>query len=769
VDEEPEEEQVEFDDALAELESFSKSVASESVEGPVESPVESTDDNNTDDTESHRVESTDVDSDSSDDGALNIADIAISDDDDTPLSKPRERSAAEIDDGGLSLSADDEIAPIKVSATDVPEALANRTPADSNDELSLSLDDDSIVETRSTSVSADESFNELSDGIAELSIENPAGDTSSGEIDLKSLPDGDGDTEVLSSEPQEELNDSADLGGSLGSGEDAAADSMQTVLNDVGDSDDPVSEISLEAPVVELKTVTNLSDDADECEATDTSAEQQPVAAVEDSAEAAVESQSTDAPKSIAEELIESLQGSDDSLPETQAVAPPAVDSSAVIGGSDAGYDTPHEELRKSREETAVMQEKIVEDQVDEEQIYQQFELIGKKRMRQKVVAGAATAAVAVFIGAGVHYSGILTPEPVPAPILVVEAEPQRDREQESLNAAIERSATLINPETLSTEELLVTLSEGSGQDTLGDLRRYILGGSERTVDRVDKFDSEPRAGAAIPADSGSMKLLKNRVAHSGDKYFDLWSRREIDLRLYIELVDRLIGAGDIIAASELCHRTKDKLFAVMGKQSVARAYSKLGNKAEATKLLEFAARDTYSISSAAERVVAMADYAYTEHVIGRHEDSLDSYLSVSILAASLNRSEYKTIGHAAVSDYLQRADMQHESLAQLERAMAAALELPANSAARDLALRHIALTEARMGLFVEAIEHTDQIIDPFASVSAYHGIALEYEARENYAMATVVIEKAFDASSVIADKEKRKHLLSKIKLASSE
>jgi len=164
-----------------------------------------------------------------------------------------------------------------------------------------------------------------------------------------------------------------------------------------------------------------------------------------------------------------------------------------------------------------------------------------------------------------------------------------------------------------------------------------------------------------------------------------------------------------------------------------------------------------------------MADYAYTEHVIGRHEDSLDSYLSVSILAASLNRSEYKTIGHAAVSDYLQRADMQHESLAQLERAMAAALELPANSAARDLALRHIALTEARMGLFVEAIEHTDQIIDPFASVSAYHGIALEYEARENYAMATVVIEKAFDASSVIADKEKRKHLLSKIKLASSE
>ena len=392
---------------------------------------------------------------------------------------------------------------------------------------------------------------------------------------------------------------------------------------------------------------------------------------------------------------------------------------------------------------------------------------IGKKRSLRRVTAGAGAVAVVAVIGSGVHFSGVLKPVPEPAPVVVAQVEPQRDIEQESLNAAIERSATLINPETLSTEELLTTLAEGSGQDTLGDLRRYILGGSRAASSTNES--NVPRAGAAIPADVDSMKLLKNRIGHSGDKYFDKWSRREIDLRLYIELVDRLVDAGDIVAAMELCNRTKDNLFAVMGKQSIARAYKRMGDNTEAAKLLETASRNTYSIASPAERVVAMADYAYSEHVIGRHDDALDSYLSVSILAASLNRPEHKTVGLTAVSDYLMRAGKDSEARKQLGRANEAALELPANSAARDLAFRHIALTEASMGLFDEAISHADQIIDPFASVSAYHGIALEYESRENYTMATEVIQKAFDASSVIADKEKRRQLLSKIRLANSD
>ena len=176
------------------------------------------------------------------------------------------------------------------------------------------------------------------------------------------------------------------------------------------------------------------------------------------------------------------------------------------------------QELAKSREQTAAMQEKIVEDQVVEEEVYLQFEQMGKQRMMKKVAAGAATAAAAVVLGAGVHFSGVLEPAPKPVAVVAEVVEPQLDLEQESLNAAIERSATLINPETLSTEELLVTLSEGSGQDTLGDLRRYILGGSGRSTDVVEAAEGEPRAGAAIPADSDSMKLLKNRVAHGGDK-----------------------------------------------------------------------------------------------------------------------------------------------------------------------------------------------------------------------------------------------------------
>jgi len=51
-----------------------------------------------------------------------------------------------------------------------------------------------------------------------------------------------------------------------------------------------------------------------------------------------------------------------------------------------------HEQLRKSREQAAVLQEKIVEDLVEEEQIYQDFEQMGKKRTLQKVLADQAAA-----------------------------------------------------------------------------------------------------------------------------------------------------------------------------------------------------------------------------------------------------------------------------------------------------------------------------------------------------------------------------------------
>ena len=739
---------------------------------------------------------TTVESDATGSAEIDISDIALSEDNDAPLTKPRENSNVELDDGGLSLAADDSIAPIKTSATDVPAALAN-CPATDADVLSLSLDDSSTLPVSGASAKsgantvADAAGDEQPDTVANLI--NASDDANSDfSIDTVEASKEDALTDSAVVSVTSDVLDNADVSPLDEQGE-APAQSVEVSVdtsanNDVDDSSLNDDDSSADVDTVELGGA--ISEQEQSLESVTEAGTIAPVAELEtdapsapaqneapDAQSSAVESASAAAGsvKSIAEELIESLQGSDTpTANESEPVAAVGMHGSTVTSvdaRSSFAVDDEQEQLRKSREQVAVLQEKIEEDLEEEEQVYQEFEQIARQRTVQKAVAGVAAVAAVAAIGAGVHFSGILnSAQDVSMPATVAVVEPQRDHEQESLNAAIERSATLINPENLSTEELLMSLAQGSGQDTLGDLRRYILGGSASRVAKTsDAAESAPRVGAAIPADSDSMKLLKNRVAHSGDKYFDKWSRREIDLRLYIELVDRLIDAGDIVAATELCNRTKDNLFAVMGKQSVARAYKARGDLEEALDMLQSASRSTYSIASAPERVVAMADYAYSEHVIGQREDALDSYLSVSILAASLNRSEYKTIGHAAVSDYLMRAGLESEGSRQLGKAIEAAHELPGNSAARDLALRHIALTEARMGLFEDAIKHTDEIIDPFASVSAYHGIALEYEARKDYAMATEVIQKAFDASSVITDKEKRRQLLSKIQLANTD
>ena len=710
-----------------------------------------------------------------------ISAISLSDDNDTPLSKPRSSGNTELDDGGLSLAGDDNIAPIKAASNDVPEALANRSSSGDSEELGLSLDNSDTAsdiafgsastdssEATATANSTDE---DATDDLLSDFADNIESDTGVDQSDVQEIS-LDGDDDAAPGALEQSLDALADIT----SDADDSTDAFDQA--DVSDAEDGQSLETNEIESSEVESAdtgsVDVSADVDNAEADSPEIETNTTVADSPAPADSTANAGKGPAKSIAEELIESLGSSASAAPASaepsqQAPAVSLDQSAAVSGAGMVSADSDDEELRKSREQVAVLQEKIEEDLVEEEQVYQEFEQIAKKRTVQKLLGGVAASAAVAAIGGGIYLSGILTATEVPTSQIVVAAEPvQPDREQESLNAALERSATLINPETLSTEELLMTLAQGSGQDTLGDLRRYILGGSAR-LNASTNEDDVPRAGAAIPADSDSMKLLKNRVPHGGDRYFDEWSRREIDLRLYIELVDRLIESGDIVAASELCSRTKDNLFAVMCKQSVARAYKNQGNQAEAEQLLETASRNTYSIAAAAERVVAMADFAYSEHVLGRHEDALDSFLSVSILAASLNRYEYQTIGHAAVSDYQLRAGMTRESRQQLSRSIEAAYDLPANSAARDLALRHIALTEARMGLFDEAIEHTDQIIDPFASVSAYHGIALEYEENQNYVMATEVIQKAFDASAVIEDREKRRQLLSKIKLANSD
>jgi len=102
-----------------------------------------------------------------DSAELDFSDMAISDDDDTPLTKRKESSNVELDDGGLSLASGDSVAPIKASATDVPEALANRKPADAMEELSLSLDDTAASPVKNSNRVAEGSLSELETSLSQ--------------------------------------------------------------------------------------------------------------------------------------------------------------------------------------------------------------------------------------------------------------------------------------------------------------------------------------------------------------------------------------------------------------------------------------------------------------------------------------------------------------------------------------------------------------------------------------------------------------------------
>ena len=97
---------------------------------------------------------------------------------------------------------------------------------------------------------------------------------------------------------------------------------------------------------------------------------------------------------------------------------------------------------------------------------------------------------------------------------------------------------------------------------------------------------------------------------------------------------------------------------------------------------------------------------------------------------------------------------------------MTTAYELPVNTAARDLAIRHVALTEVQLGLTAQATEHANLIVDPFAAVSALHGIALELERIGDQTNASLTLNMAYRAGSQIKNSEKREKLLEKIKLA---
>ena len=389
---------------------------------------------------------------------------------------------------------------------------------------------------------------------------------------------------------------------------------------------------------------------------------------------------------------------------------------------------------------------------------------------KKKILAMAAAGLGVVGVGALVALQSGLLSKPVEPATTVVAVAPVKDKsaefdavEQVSLNAAIERAEVLKNPDKYTTEELIVYLAEDLGENAKNELKNYVTGGADY---KSSSQAAVPRMGAAIPADSDSELWLRNRVDHPADEFFDDWSKREVDLQAYLELQDRLIEVGDLEIALDVSKNTKDKLFAVMSQQRLARAYHALGNSDKASEVLAMAVRGTYAIKLESERVLAIGDYALTEQALGLDEDAEDSFLKASILSRSLHKPQNRTVAFSAIAEYFHKARRSSEALEFLDLAMTTAYELPVNTAARDLAIRHVALTEVRLGLTEQATEHANLIVDPFAAVSALHGIALELERTGDEENARLTLNMAYRAGSLIKNSDKREKLLEKIRLA---
>ncbi len=389
---------------------------------------------------------------------------------------------------------------------------------------------------------------------------------------------------------------------------------------------------------------------------------------------------------------------------------------------------------------------------------------VARKRMDSKKLL-AAVAGTALLVGGGTfafQNKDALLPASSDEPIAVANIKPVNILNGGSPQLTMKTGdiSNSTDLEELSTEELLVNLSVSSNANSIVELEPYFL-------DTVSPTRSGPRFGAAVPAESERMVGIKSRVPHPADKYFDDWSNREADLSLFLALLDSLIEKDDLSVAQQLSDRAKDKLFAVMSGQRLARAYSEIGKNQEVSSIMALASRDTYAIKSAEERVLAISDYALTEQALGLNEDSMDTFLKTSILARNLVKPEHRTVALSSAARYFQLSGREAEAQQLLDESLQASRSLPQNTAARDLATRYIALSEARMGLFNQALEHTKLIVDPFAAVSAYHGIALAIEHAGDETNARKVLNMAYRAGSEIEDKEERDILLSKVVLAS--
>lgn len=660
--------------------------------------------------------------------------LSLSVDDSSPLTKPKPKTGKAPDDGGLTLSLDNDtpLTTKKESTKPKPEALdatlsldnepspaaKKLPPVDETDvkpaEPEISIASEPVTEIPSEVVAetapvaeARDTSRELKEDVAPL-LDEP-------EPKLPASPNKDEGTQAP---PQDSEIDKA--------GSDQSADNIAAELT---------SGSVVEAPVIASKPGANALDSLIDDLASGAGGLVLPGQTATEDVPAVVDAPPVTHQADGSADLQHSLQ--------SQLQSAEALDS--IVDNSNGTKDD-------HREEVSIVFE-------DDEIKVKRAKLI-KTAVAASVMVGVLGGGAAFYLTGGLGGKAVV---PVVATIAPVNENSALDAVEEgSLNAAIKRSTDISNPDDYSTEELIVYLADDLGVNARKELQNYVNGDGEYEVAPLPV----PRMGAAIPADSNSVLWLKNRVDHSADKHFDEWSKREVDLQAYMELQERLIEVGDLEIARDVSSTTKDNLFAVMSLQRLARSYNELGHSDKAMEVLQLATRGIYSIESEAERTIAIADYAMTEKEMGLTEDALDSFLKASILARSLSNPESKTVALSAIAEYYQRVGRDKDMAEYLDLAMTTAYELPVNTAARDLAIRHVALTEVRLGLTAQATDHANLIVDPFAAVSALHGIALELERTGDQTNARLTLNMAYRAGSLIKNGEKREKLLEKIKLA---
>ncbi len=717
-------------------------------------------------------------------------------------------------DDASAASVEENTGSEKSDAADTGEGEVAEDNASGSDTLSLSLIDDADAEPLSTKKSSikgvvnltSSAASELPEGLSlELEIDapltgseqSPKAVAAEPEVSVADVPEPDvSKTEVTAdqtdaaavpaadndSQPGVEQTDTADVAATVDATEQQPepqpeqADAGDNIVAQIDDSAAPAEDTTAaeEAPqesVMEslLKQVAAMTDTPDESDvppAGDAAAETAPVV-TSGEFEASGEPLSEEAVIS-AEQAMASVaaQSGDGDAP--AADTPNSESGESLVIPMLSPAEAQLDELRKSRDQVAKLKERIEEDVYEESQVSEQLRKFGSSKRMARVTAAVGVLAVAGAAGFGVYSSGLLTTieeTVVAADTTMIEPRAPTaktdDVEQVALNAAMQLSESFTNPENFSNDELLDYLSKDLDAESSREFKRL--------VKNAGLPEEEPRIAAAVHADSRSTLWLKNRVAHPADSYFDDWTKRQIDLAVFMEFQNRLIQDGDLAVATRLGERTSDTLFSVMGRQQVARAYAEQGNFDAAAEILRVTAMATYGIEVPSERILAIADYSLAEQAMGLHDDAMDTLLKASILARNLGKPQEITVGMIAIADYLQQVGEQEEANDMLTSALAAAQQLPEYTAARDLAIRQVVLKEVSLGQTDRAMQHVELIADPFAAVSAFHGIALKLEQRGETKQARRTIEKAYQIGGEIKDESKRNQLLERVRLASDQ